>query len=306
MARFFKWLKNEEDVPISSKRKNTFNQLKTIWQVSALIQKAKKPHTQREWLRLESQIQVRENQKAIRTISWGRYKPAIAGVFLLLVVIGSVIFYQNQFIRYRTQRGDQISIYLPDSSRIFLNAETQITINRNFNQTKRHVRLSGEAYFEVRQGVSPFQIQTDVGLITVIGTKFNVHARDKMMDVIVNQGIVQVASVKTESQGEILLTKGQMTRIAIRKEPSPPFQAPFDTYPGWLQNKLMVHRMPAYKVLGEIERRFDVHIHFMDKDIGNIEISGVFETTDIETVMASLCTLIGREYQQKEKSIEII
>ena len=81
----------------------------------------------------------------------------------------------------RTPKGGQFRLVLPDGSRVWLNAASDLTYPASFGHQSRVVQLSGEAYFEVApqkvNGKSiPFFVETKNQKIEVLGTRFNVSA----------------------------------------------------------------------------------------------------------------------------------
>jgi len=76
-----------------------------------------------------------------------------------------------------TPRGGQYQLVLPDGTRVFLNAESEIKFPSYFAGEKRLVYITGEAYFQVTKDPNhPFQVNTEDQQLTVLGTHFNVAA----------------------------------------------------------------------------------------------------------------------------------
>jgi len=78
-----------------------------------------------------------------------------------------------------TARGEQspYPLVLADGTKVWLNAESSITFPTVFNQKERIVKLTGEAYFEVKHNAAqPFEVQTANQTIEDIGTQFDVKA----------------------------------------------------------------------------------------------------------------------------------
>ena len=72
-------------------------------------------------------------------------------------------------------KGGEYMVRLPDGSQVWLNSETTIRFPVRFAAGKREVQLCGEAFFKVcRDTTAPFQVSTENGEITVLGTSFNV------------------------------------------------------------------------------------------------------------------------------------
>lgn len=83
------------------------------------------------------------------------------------------IVYQNtakaasvlQYNTLKTPRGGEYTITLSDGSRVYLNASSELKYPVLFDEKKREVRLSGEAYFEVaKDSERPFYVGDKHGI----------------------------------------------------------------------------------------------------------------------------------------------
>lgn len=106
----------------------------------------------------------------------------IAATFLLLVGIGAVTGYRAlertpQLVELAALQ-DVEKFTLPDGSRIYLNRGSRLTYDEGtFNDERREISLSGEAFFEVAKNPSkPFIVYGGQTQTTVRGTSFNVKA----------------------------------------------------------------------------------------------------------------------------------
>lgn len=79
-----------------------------------------------------------------------------------------------------TPNGRQFQVQLPDGTKIWINAGSQLRFPVNFDhQESREVQLTGEAYFEVAKDArKPFVVITRRERIEVLGTHFNVDSYD--------------------------------------------------------------------------------------------------------------------------------
>ena len=77
-----------------------------------------------------------------------------------------------------TNKGVKACITLPDSSIVWLNSDTRIEYPEVFSGLTREVKLSGEAYFNVKRDPEhPMIITTNKGFkVKVTGTSFNIKA----------------------------------------------------------------------------------------------------------------------------------
>jgi hypothetical protein len=84
-------------------------------------------------------------------------------------------------------------IDLPDGSQIYLNHDSNITYDKDFDS--RTIALEGEAFFKVVANEIPFLVTTEFGEIKVLGTEFNVKTATNQIEVDVRKGLVEL---KTE------------------------------------------------------------------------------------------------------------
>jgi len=99
-----------------------------------------------------------------------------------------------------TARGEQspYPLVLADGTKVWLNAQSSITFPTIFNGKERMVKLTGEAYFEVKHNAAqPFKVQTANQTIEDIGTSFDVNAYgdEQATTTTLVEGSVKVGSV---------------------------------------------------------------------------------------------------------------
>nr|WP_284040268.1 FecR domain-containing protein [Sphingobacterium sp. lm-10] len=86
-------------------------------------------------------------------------------------------------------------LVLPDSTQVWLNANSTIQVLANYGDSNRIVRLSGEAFFDVaHQPSKPFIVELDDLKVKVLGTAFNIngYAGLQTINVSVDRGAVMV------------------------------------------------------------------------------------------------------------------
>lgn len=95
---------------------------------------------------------------------------------------------------YVTAIGKQNSVSLDDGSVVYLNTNSQISVE--FNQNFRDITLiSGEAHFDVaKMKGQPFRVYAGQGRVQAVGTAFSVYLRGGDVDVLVTEGEVALAA----------------------------------------------------------------------------------------------------------------
>ncbi len=121
--------------------------------------------------------------KPVRSM-WFNYSIAAS---VLLLCCSATLFYFLQrpkvatpetYTTLSTLNGEIRKVTLPDSSVIWINAQSRIRIPSNFDKTIRRVYLDeGEAYFEIKHNAhKPFRVITAPLQVQVLGTSFNINA----------------------------------------------------------------------------------------------------------------------------------
>ncbi len=93
---------------------------------------------------------------------------------------------------FATRTGEHMQVTLPDGSQVNLGARSKLSID--YSRNARDVRLeSGEAFFAVQKDATrPFRVHVLDGIVTAVGTAFDVRATNDRVLVAVAEGTVQV------------------------------------------------------------------------------------------------------------------
>lgn len=158
-----------------------------------------------------------------------------------------------------TPKGGQYQVALPDGTRVWLNAETRLYFPTVFKLGERRVKLSGEAYFEVKHDPkNPFIVETATGAaLRVLGTSFNVNAyqEDAHETTTLLTGSLQV----TRNQSQTLLKPGQQAIVSMEKIES--VQEVETSYAvAWKEGFFMFNREPIKAVMNKVARWYDVEV----------------------------------------------
>jgi ferric-dicitrate binding protein FerR (iron transport regulator) len=284
------------------KMKKLDNIQKLIWEHSAQVDLPSPPDKEAVWMRLSQHMDIDINQDQQRIATpvqrfLSKFKPRITyAVALGLALIFALPIAYDSFTTetFITQKTNFQTIQLPDGSTISLNAESQIKYKKDFNTNHRSLTLSGEAYFDVQKGNTPFTINTNHGQVTVLGTSFNVRSRENGFEVGVNEGIVKVSN----DAKSVILQKGQMIDVD-----SPLFDeknlqnVSYGNYPDWMHEKLVCEQTPLSEVCDEIERTFGISFKFANPSLSDITVTGVIDAQDLNTVLSTISLLTQHEFK---------
>lgn len=204
----------------------------------------------------------------------------IAAVFALLLT--SSYFYFNSLDEtISTDLAQNKTLNLPDTSEVILNAETKITYNKKNWEKERLLTLKGEAFFKVAKG-KKFTVETSSGLVTVLGTEFNVKNRENFFEVTCFEGLVSVTLdqkiTKLPAGSTFLMIHNEVLSVSASK----------DIAPSWLHHESSFKSIPLAFVLKEFERQFNVKIEAKNIDVKKL-FTGSFNHKNIDLALESIC-----------------
>ncbi|MDJ1471690.1 FecR family protein [Xanthocytophaga flava] len=133
---------------------------------------------------------------------------------------------QEERVVINTEKRPKV-IILSDSSRVTLYPDSRLVYRTLFDEKKREVKLSGEAFFEITKDPNkPFLVYANEVVTKVLGTSFHIkaHENDKLVIVSVHTGKVSVFQNTTtpinlpEGKTAALLLKPNQQATFFRKE----------------------------------------------------------------------------------------
>lgn len=219
-----------------------------------------------------------------------------AAVFVLL---GAAVW-QAIPVSHSAAAGERMAVILPDGSDVTLNASSSLRYRRGFAwvpgvpQGRRVVRLEGEAFFNVTEHRRPFQVSTGGARVTVLGTRFNVHARaatarESGVRVDVEEGRVLVAVQGSPAAAEV--GAGEGVRVLPAAETLTPQPVSAARVGAWRSGGLAVTDEPLSTVITELGLRFGVEVTLADSVDGSVKVSAYYPLlSGIESVLGDIAT----------------
>ena len=214
----------------------------------------------------------------------------IAAVFL--ICFGVYYFSINKNTSIKTVLAEKTITNLPDASTVHLNAASSISFNKNNWSHKRFIELKGEAFFKVAKG-SKFDVVTDLGTVSVLGTQFNVKNRESNLEVICYEGLVSV----TFKDKTVKLNPGDSFKSGVLNK-----KMIMDEKPFWINNESDFKSEPFINVVKEFERQYGVTVQL--KAINKDKLfTGRFIHNDIDVALKSITLPFNIKYLKKGKEI---
>ncbi len=245
-----KWLANE----LTTEELHAFQQLDEYDSLMKLSEKAqffKAPsyNSLEAYKKLQPIIAHKRKRKTLLQ----RLKPIaqIAAVFLIGFTVYAV-FFSNNLTTVDTLASQKIMVTLPDASTVQLNSLSQLSYNKRSWEKHRAVNLNGEAFFKVAKG-SQFDVHASSGIISVLGTQFNVKNRPNYFEVSCFEGMVSVLHHDQITE----LPAGKTLRV-IRGVVTN--DTTYLQYPTWMDDFSSFKSVPFVEVIAEFERQYNAKI----------------------------------------------
>lgn len=300
VEHFFRELKNpENDALIDNMIWELQKESESQENTSAVNREQYKQEARQLLKRLEKRKKMGFRQIAVSVAS------IASALFLAVYVYHYMNTTETPSILYSeiiTSYGENRRMTFSDSTGVILNARTNITYPDNFGKNERRIRLSGEAYFDVKKDNTPFIIETGRFDIQVLGTSFNVKAydEDEIVSVAVREGRVQVsmpeATLVLKPEEKVILNTrtGEIMKEIVRNE----------TYTSaWIQGWLCFDRTPIRDIARELERIYGYNIVFKEGQEFNNLISGEHDNQSLESVLQSIEYTSGIKYLKNDNEI---
>lgn len=198
----------------------------------------------------------------------------------------------------KTEIAQTETFSLPDNSEVVLNAGSKITYNKRNWANSRELSLDGEAYFKVAKG-NKFSVKTVEGTVSVLGTQFNVFARDGLFTVACYEGLVSVAFSDT------LLNVAAGSKVQIENGKLVINEASENPSPVWLANESIFQNAPLSVVLQELERQYPIKVT-VGKVVPEHRFSGTFTHTNLELALKAICEPLHLNYKTNKNGTVFI
>ena len=216
----------------------------------------------------------------------------------LAIIFASYIYFQNSNTTIRTQIAEKQNFLLPDNSEVALNANSVIEYNTKKWNDQRELTLDGEAFFKVTKG-STFKVNTSAGIVTVLGTEFNVYARDKAFYISCYEGLVSVALkdtlIKLPAGDKLMIENGA---LLLHTSNIP------NTSPSWTANESSFNNTEIALVLEELKRQYSIKLTTKFNGIDH-RFTGSFTHSDLNLALKSICNPLHLAYTIEEESVTI-
>lgn len=279
-----------------------YNLLKESWESTRIETRHphEEDHLQSVLLKIESEskpkwigngffLKVAASFGVIAVCSW-LYLSDVSGLFPQMTKEEKTIIQKSNIA------GQKSSFKLPDGTRVWLNSESTLAYDSDYGVSKREVRLSGEAYFEVKKDSKRAFVVISGNLKTIaLGTAFNIQAfpEEDNLSVSLIEGRVRVDQYQSADHenvsSNIFLEPGE--QISYNKGNNSFEKSEFDVVRAnvWKEGTLSFDDEGFLDIMKRLERWYGVQIEVIDlPKREQIRFSGEFHKENLENVLLAM------------------
>jgi len=233
------------------------------------------------WKDISSKI---DNNKPVsrRSVNINLYFLRAAAI--ITGIIGLSLFFTFYSKTFDCPRGQHLSVVLPDSSTVELNAESTLKFFPLKWYFSRQIIFEGEGLFNVKKG-KKFMVSSPLGTTEVLGTRFNIYARPENYRVTCISGSVKIIS---NTNKNVILNPDQQAKVDIKGNINHLKNYTSETSTDWINYKFNFISCPVKLIFEEIERQYNVSINLEYRT--NPIHTGFFDKEDtVEEALDLVC-----------------
>lgn len=217
------------------------------------------------------------NKKISKGVSFRLFKQAgkYAAIIVFLISfsfgVGNYLSKDHQDVSISVSEGESIKkLNLPDGTVVWLNEGSTLKIPETFSFQKRTVKLTGEAYFDVKKNQkSPFLVDASSMQVKVVGTSFNLKNRpeDGMVETILVTGKVLLLDkdgnqVYDMFPGEKVVYLPQSNEYIVNTVDT-------NVSTAWHLNQLRFENTSLREIVNKLSLIYDVNINLESKKLAD-------------------------------------
>ena len=340
MKRLIHWL--DED----ALHRKEFGRLRSSWIMAGYESGKKSFNSGQGWLSIGQKIKP---ERSLRLISLAPLWYAAS--LMVCIALGAVIALytpKNELELQATRLittttisaplGAKSNITLPDGSRVWLNAGSEIQYSSDFGNENRDLQLTGEAFFDVKSdSLKPFNVHATGMIVKALGTRFNVKAYpdDITMVATLETGAINVEimissggtitsrAVKLKPKEQLVVQKNPIEgtnaasahvhihetsqEIAIPlkdiKEMVIASNVQTELSTSWKDKKWIISDEPLALFAENLERRYNLQIRLDSDELKAYNFSGSFENETVEQILTALSLAAPINYKLDKNNV---
>ena len=209
-------------------------------------------------------------------------------------------------VRYnhiRVPRGCEYQVVLADGTKVWLNADSELSYPVVFRVAERKVYLRGEGYFEVAPDKErPFYVEAGEVGVRVLGTAFNINTHGvKCVRTVLVRGAVELECgglpAVRMSPGDLVDFDRETSEVLSRRVDVAP-------YISWKDGYFVFEDETLEDIMNTLALWYDKEVFFAGMKNRSLHFSGHLRRYDsIETILSAITDVTGVEFLMNKKII---
>ncbi len=225
-----------------------------------------------------------------------------AAASIVLIIGLSFLLFNSDLVKQNKMQlftsGNSVrEINLPDSSTVWLNSNSTLSLPENFSSKHRKLFLKGEAFFEVHKDKNhSFRVFTGNSVTEVLGTSFNIisDSISGNTGLLVSSGKVAFYS-KGDKKNRKILTPGEYAIYDSGNNNITLLQNPNPNCISWKTGTLKFYNTPIEEVCRDLSKHFKKNIT-SDEINNNLKLTGTFYNDSLEDILATIRITLDIEF----------
>ena len=211
-----------------------------------------------------------------------------------------------QYNTLKTPRGGEFNITLSDGSVVHLNSATELKYPIVFDEEKREVHMSGEAYFEVKKEEHrPFYVIVDGMRIRVYGTSFNVNTqREGFVQTVLVEGSVGIMAEGMAE--ECRMIPSQLAEYNKERSLIEVKEVEVEPYVAWKDGFFVFEDESLEQIMNTLSLWYDVDVFYVNPQLRGLHFTGHMRRYDqIDNILKAIGSAVGVTFSVKDRSVWI-
>lgn len=232
-----------------------------------------------------------------KKIDWLKWTQLAATIMLPVFMVLTFFFYHenkilvSENIQITTAPGEKATVNLPDGTVVMMNSSSSLSYQPNgFNTKDRNINFKGEAFFQVKKSQYPFRIYAKGLVVEVLGTTFNLDAREDKVTAALALETGKVKFLAVSIGKSVIIHPNQQVvynrlngQINIYKVDN------IENYSSWRKQEMVFRNTNFANLLNTIEKTYGVTVvmnsnnssMFTDLFNGTLSSSNLNEVMDV-------------------------
>lgn len=201
--------------------------------------------------------------------------------------------------------GTVSELYLPDGTKVWLNAGSSLSFPVSFTGQTRNVKLNGEAYFEVaRNEEMPFILTSGKLHVQVLGTAFNVNNYNDVTEVVLTHGKVKLSSnIHSHSTDLGTLTPGYRAVYKNNDSKALIEKTDVEKYTAWIKGQMIFRDDAMSEIIRRLSRWYNVEFVIADAEINEYVYTATFTNESLAQVLYLLKISAPIDFKLEERKV---